>query len=57
MTFETGQYVSQIVHFTQWSSDSRISSGPEHVLRVSDSHQRFASAIVFAAASTCPAAA
>ena len=28
MTFETGQNVSQIVHLTQWSSDSRISSAP-----------------------------
>ena len=32
MTFETGQNVSQIVHLTQWSSDSRISSVAEHVV-------------------------
>ena len=28
VTFDTGQAVSQIVHLTQWSSDSRIASVP-----------------------------
>ena len=33
VTFETGQYVSQIVHLTQWSSESRISSPQDVVAR------------------------